>query len=74
MNTRKPHLLKTVIKFCSRIGICRDTEKQCKPKRCRYFKYIVLPTWLKDIKGRHKKHWKVCKEYKQYEDIIDYVY
>lgn len=67
-------LMKMVIKYCSKRGICGATENQCKPIVCKYFKHIVLPTWLKDIQGRHKGHWGECKEYKDYEAIVDFVY
>lgn len=69
-----PKLIKIVIKYCSRRDICRDTEKQCKPAKCKYFKYVVLPSWRKDIRGRKGKHWGKCAEYKEYEKVIDYVY
>lgn len=74
MDTRKPYLMKWVIKYCSRMGICRDTEKQCKPIKCKYFKYIVLPSWRKDIKGRKGEYWEKSKEYGEYEKVIDCVY
>ena len=74
MKAIKPKLLKIVLKYCSQRDICRDIENQCKPKICKYFKHIVLKTWLKDIQGKHKRHWWECKEYKEYEAIVDFVY
>lgn len=71
MNTK---LIKIVSKYCSRRGICKQTENQCKPTKCKYFKYIVLKGWLKDIQRRHKRNWWDSKEYKQYEAIVDLVY
>lgn len=53
--------------------MCKYTN-QCKPKICKYFKYIVLKTWLKDIQGRHRRNWVNNKEYKEYEVIVDFVY
>ena len=69
----KPKLIKKAIKYCSQRGMCKYGN-QCKPKKCKYFKHIVLKTWLKDIQGRHRQHWERCKEYKDYEKIIDFVY
>lgn len=69
----KTKLIKIAIKYCSRRGMCKYGN-QCKPKRCKYFKYIVLPSWLKDIKGRQKGHWRGCGEYKEYEKVIDFIY
>jgi len=66
--------MKIVIKYCSRRDICRDTKKQCKPIKCKYFKYIVLPTWLRDIQGREGRDWGDSKEYREYEKVIDLVY
>lgn len=67
-------LMKIVIKYCSRRDICRDTKKQCKPIKCKYFKYVVLPTWRKDIENRVGKYWGECKEYKEYDKVIDLFY
>jgi len=67
-------IMKIVIKYCSRRDICRDTKKQCKPIKCKYFKFVVLPTWLRNIQGREGRDWGDSKEYKDYEAIVDFVY
>lgn len=67
-------LMKIVIDHCSRMAICRDVLKQCKPIKCKYFKYIVLPTWLRDIQGREGRGWGDSKEYGEYEEVIDIIY
>jgi len=67
-------LMKVVIDHCSQRPICRDTTKQCKPIKCKYFKFIVLPTWLRDIQGREGRDWGDSKEYREYEKVIDMVY
>lgn len=74
MDKRKPYLMKYVIKYCSKRDICRDVEKQCIPIKCKYFKYIVLPSWRKDIKNRKGEYWERSQEYKEYDAIVDLVY
>lgn len=74
MKRIEARLKKIMTKYCSRKAMCRDTENQCIPKKCKYFKNVVLPTYLSDIQYRKGKYWLSSKEYADYRKILEYLF
>jgi len=73
MKKIEARMKKIMTDHCSQRGICKDTENQCIPKKCRYFKNVVLPTYRLDIRRRKGKYWLTGIEYADYEKVLDYL-